>query len=154
MPEQIQYTQPPEPGSLDVGAALGTVCDVVEEAAEVEAVRDTSAALAIPRTHGAVAIATMTDRLLTRADGLAVGVAYIPVDRRSMRGARALARWETLKVKGPSDDPLGTWSYMRDLAHIVRDMVLALREHRATAATSTRAFVGRPSMPPLAPDTP
>ncbi|MEU5920884.1 hypothetical protein [Streptomyces sp. NPDC047141] len=99
-----------------------------------------------------MAIASMTDRLLTRVEGLAAGVEYIPVDLRSTRGSRALARWKTLTVKGPAGDPLGTWSYMRDLAHVACDMVHVLRDRRA--AEQSTAFVGRPSLPPIAPDAP
>ncbi|MFD0078251.1 hypothetical protein ACFVIY_38120 [Streptomyces sp. NPDC127166] len=135
-----------------LGAAVLQITDAVENHAEIEAERIAVAALALPHTHGAMAIASMTDRLLTRIEGLAVGIEYIPVDLRSTRGSRALARWETLKVKGPAADPLGTWSYMRNLAHVACDMVHVLRERRATE--QPKAFVGRPGMPPITPGAP
>jgi len=143
---------PTPTAGTDLGAAVLQITDAVEDAAEVEAERTAAAALALPHTHGAIAIASMTDRLLTCVEGLAAGIEYIPVDVRSTRGSRALARWETLKVKGPAADPLGTWSYMRDLAHIACEMVHTLRERRA--ARQTKAFVGRPGMPPITPGAP
>lgn len=152
MPEQSQHDRPPEPEVLDVGAALSTVCDAVEAAAEDEAERDAAAALAIRHTETAAAIATMTNRLLTRVEGLAVGVERIPVCRRGASGVGALATWERLKKQGPAADPLGNWSYMRTLAHAARGMVHSLREHRA--AEQPKIFVGRPDLPPLTPTAP
>jgi hypothetical protein len=90
--------------------------------------------------------------LLTRIEGLAVGVERIPVCRRGASGVGALATWERLKVQGPAPDPLGNWSYMRDLAHAILGMVHSLREHRT--AEQPKVFVGRPGMPPLTPDAP
>ncbi|MFB7374187.1 hypothetical protein ACFC0D_30560 [Streptomyces sp. NPDC056222] len=98
-----------------------------------------------------MAIASATDRLLTRVEGLVAGVELIPVCRRGARALGTLARWETLKAKGPAPDPLGNWSHMRELAHVARDLVRVLREHRE--AEQPGAFVGRPGLPPLAPDT-
>lgn len=134
---------------MPLGPLVVQVASAVEEHAEGEAERAASAALAIPHTHGAVAIASTTGRLLTRVEGLAVGIEYIPVCRRGARGVGVLARWETLKTKGPAPDPLGNWSYMRDLA---RDMVRVLHNHRT--AEQPKVFVGRPGMPPLTPSTP
>ncbi|MFG2775318.1 hypothetical protein [Streptomyces sp. NPDC048350] len=150
MPEQIQHDRPGESTPLDVAAALGAACTAVEEAAEGAAERDATAALDIPYTQGAVAIASAIDRLLTRIEGLAVGVERIPACRRGARGVGALAKWKTLAAKGPAPDPLGNWSYMRNIAHVTRDMVLTLREHRA--AERPKTFVGRTDLPPLAPD--
>ncbi|MEU6170022.1 hypothetical protein [Streptomyces tanashiensis] len=132
---------------VDLGTFLCQAVDAVERHAE--AARIAAAALALPHTHGAMAVASMTDRLLTRAEGMAAGIDRIPVCRRGDQGVGVLARWQTLKAKGPAADPLGTWSYMRDLAHLAHDMVRVLREHRA--AEQPKLFVGRPSMPPLAP---
>ncbi|MEU7124421.1 hypothetical protein [Streptomyces zaomyceticus] len=157
MHEHTEHTRGPEsaPGPA-AGTTLGTavlrIAAAVEEHAEDEAERASSAALAIPHTHGSVAIASATNRLLTRVEGLAVGIEYIPVCRRGARGVGVLARWETLKAKGPAPDPLGNWSYMRDLAHLARDMVRVLRDHRT--AERPKVFVGRPGMPPLTPSTP
>ncbi|MFD8640860.1 hypothetical protein ACFV14_11180 [Streptomyces zaomyceticus] len=152
MPDQVQHDRPPELEVHDVGAALDAVCDAVEEAAEDEAVRDAAAALAIRHTEDAAAIAAMTDRLLTRVEGLAVGVERIPVCRRGASGVGALATWERLKAQGPAPDPLGNWSYMRGLAHAARGMVHSLREHRA--AEQPKVFIGRPGLPPLTPTAP
>ena len=41
---------------------------------------------------------------------------------------------------------------MRDLAHLARDMVRVLRDHRT--AEQPKGFVGQPGMPPLTPSTP
>ncbi|MFH8717525.1 hypothetical protein [Streptomyces zaomyceticus] len=157
MREHTEHTKRPEsdPGpaaETALGTAVLRIAAAVEEHAEDEAERVASAALAVPHTHGAVAIASATDRLLTRVEGLAAGIEYIPVCRRGARGVGVLARWETLKAKGPAPDPLGNWSYMRDLAHLARDMVRVLRDHRT--AEQPKGFVGRPGMPPLMPSAP
>lgn len=148
MREDIRHSRAPEP-VLDV-AAFQAACTAAEEAAEAAAERDAATALDIPHTHGSVAIATATDRLLTRIEGLAAGIELIPVSRRGALGVGALAKWKTLKAKGPAPDPLGNWSHMRALAHVTRDMIRVLRQHRAEQQPS--AFVGRPGLPPLTPD--
>ncbi|WP_078944887.1 MULTISPECIES: hypothetical protein [Streptomyces] len=155
MHEQAEHTEQAS-GSLtvetDLGPALLQVATAMEEHAEDEAEREATAALAVRHTLPAAEVAALTNRLLTRVEGLAVGIEYIPVCRRSDRGVGVLARWETLKAKGPAPDPLGNWSYMRDLAHLTRDMVRVLREHRA--AERPKAFVGRPDRPHLTPGAP
>ncbi|MEU9861348.1 hypothetical protein AB0D99_10750 [Streptomyces sp. NPDC047971] len=148
MREHVQHDRPPE-SVPSVADAFDAACTAVEEAAEAEAARDATAALDIPHTRGAVAIASATDRLLTRVEGLAAGVELIPACRRGALGVGALGQWKTLKARGPAPDPLGTWSYMRDLAHVTRDMVRVLQQHRTEQRS---AFVGRPDMPPLTPD--
>ncbi|MEU9865472.1 hypothetical protein AB0D99_31850 [Streptomyces sp. NPDC047971] len=147
MRENVQHDRPAEP-VLDV-AAFHAACTAAEEAAEAEAERDATAALDIPHTHGSVAIASATDRLLTRVEGLAAGIELIPACRRGALGVGALGQWKALQAKGPAPDPLGNWSYLRDLAHVTRDMVRVLRQHRTE---QHRAFVGRPDALPLAPD--
>lgn len=151
MPEQIQHDRPLEPTALDVAALLGA-CDALEVVAEDEAERDATAALAIRSAYEADAITAMTNRLLTRVEGLAVGVERIPVCRRGASGVGALATWDRLKDQEPASEPLSSWSYMRSLAHAARGMVCSLREHRA--AEQPRVFVGRPGLPPLTPTAP
>ncbi|MEX0171776.1 hypothetical protein [Streptomyces sp. LMG1-1-1.1] len=136
---------------VPLGALLAQVVTPVEEYAEDEAERDATAALAIRSPYEPTAIAAMTNRLLTRIEGLAVGVERIPVCRRGASGVGALATWERLKAQAPAADPLGSWSYMRTLAHATHGMVHSLREHRS--AEQPKAFVGRPGMPPVAPRT-
>ncbi|MDV5147168.1 hypothetical protein R1T08_24075 [Streptomyces sp. SBC-4] len=138
---------------VPLGPLLSQAAITVEEHAETEAERIAAAALALPHTHGAMAIASMTDRLLTRVGGLAAGIEHIPVCRRGVRGVAALAKWQTLQDRGPAPDPLGNWSYMRELAHVAHDMVRVLQDHRA-AEQPRGAFVARPGMPPLTPGAP
>ncbi|MFC9700942.1 hypothetical protein ACFTWD_09650 [Streptomyces sp. NPDC056943] len=157
MREQTEHTDraesSPDPVvTADLVSSILQVSAAVEQHAETEAERDAAAALALPHTHGAVAIASMTDRLLTRVGGLAAGIELIPVCRRGVRGVAALAKWQMLQDRGPAADPLGNWSHMRDLAHLSHDMVRVLQDHRA--AEQPRAFVGRPGMPPLTPGAP
>ncbi|MFE6816861.1 hypothetical protein [Streptomyces sp. NPDC057677] len=134
---------------VPLGPLLAQVVTPVEEHAENEAERDATAALAMRSAYEPTAIAAMTDRLLTRIEGLAVGVERIPVCRRGASGVGALATWERLKAQAPPADPLNSWSYMRTLAHATHGMVHSLREHRA--AEQPRVFVGRPGLPPLTP---
>ncbi|MFE5710595.1 hypothetical protein ACFQ7J_07185 [Streptomyces sp. NPDC056501] len=154
--EETQYAgQAGDSPAPTIETALSTavllLATPVEEHAEDEAERAAAAALAIPHTSRTVAVATITDRLLTRIEGLAVGIERIPVCRRGVSGVGALAKWQMLTANGPAADPLGNWSYMRELAHVTRDMVRVLREHRA--AEQSKAFVGRIDRPPLAPGT-
>ncbi|MFE6852286.1 hypothetical protein ACFVDH_16025 [Streptomyces sp. NPDC057674] len=156
MSDQVHTDRPPELELLDAGATLGAalsaVCDDVEEAAENEAERDASAALAIRSAYDEPnVIAEMTARLLTRAEGLAVGVERIPVCRRGASGVGALATWERLQAEGPASGQLGSWTYMRALAHATHGMINSLREHRA--ASQPKVFVGRPDLPPLTPSS-
>ncbi|MFH8717221.1 hypothetical protein [Streptomyces zaomyceticus] len=155
MREQAEHTGRADSSltvEADLGPALLQVATAVEEHAEDEAERDATAALAVRHTLPAIEVAAMTNRLLTRVEGLAVGVERIPVCCRGASGIGALATWERLKEQGPAPDPLGNWSYLRDLAHSAHGMVHSLREHRA--AEQPQAFVGRSGMPPLAPDAP
>ncbi|MFB7356058.1 hypothetical protein [Streptomyces gardneri] len=157
MREQTEHTDraesSPDAVVINLVSSILQVSAVVEEAAETEADRDAAAALALPHTHGAAAVASMTTRLLTRVGGLAAGIELIPVCRRGVRGVAALAKWETLRAKGPAADPLGNWSHMRELAHTAHEMVRVLQEHRA-AEQPRGAFVGRPGMPPHTPGAP
>ncbi|MGW6418381.1 DUF6415 family natural product biosynthesis protein [Streptomyces sp. NPDC055055] len=100
--------------------------------AAAQAERAAAAALALPHTHGAVAIAATTNRLLTHLEHLITHVADISLPHRPAPGTTVLNRWETLKTRGPAPDPLGNWSYMRDLAHLTRDITKTLHQHHTT----------------------
>ncbi|MFG2837016.1 hypothetical protein ACGFYE_18675 [Streptomyces zaomyceticus] len=147
MPEQSERTV-----EVDLSAPLLQIATSVEEHAEDEAERDATAALAFRHTAQAATVAAMTNQLLTRVEGLAVGVERIPACRRGASGVGALATWQRLKAQGPAPDPLGNWSYMRSLAHAALGMVTSLRDHRA--AEQPQVFVGRPGLPPLTPPAP
>ncbi|MCX5229652.1 hypothetical protein [Streptomyces sp. NBC_00233] len=155
--DETQYAEqagdnPARTVETDLGAAILEAATALEQHAENAAERDATAALAIRSAYEPEAIAEMTGRLLTRVEGLAVGVERIPVCRRGASGVGALATWERLKAQGPASDPLDSWTYMRTLAHATHGMVHSLREHRA--AEQPRVFVGRPGLPPLTPTAP
>ncbi|MFG3493017.1 hypothetical protein [Streptomyces sp. NPDC047972] len=99
-----------------------------------------------------LALARLTDALVTHCAGLAVGIETIPADERPVRGQGALRDWAQLQQDGPGDGPLGPWSYARMLAVVARSMVTALRDHRAATERRTH-YVARPGLPPLAPSS-
>ncbi|MER7960258.1 DUF6415 family natural product biosynthesis protein [Streptomyces sp. NPDC096030] len=138
--------------AIEVAGALLRATVALEKAAEEAAERDINRVLRMKHHPGNVELAKLTDRLLTRGDGLSGGVDAIPVAERDARATGVCETWERLKADGPEDGPLGTWSYTRHLALTARDMVRALRERRAAQLRSIAPFVGRPDLPPLAPD--
>ncbi|MGW6566429.1 DUF6415 family natural product biosynthesis protein [Streptomyces sp. NPDC054975] len=148
-----QHDRPPEPSiEVDFASILLQACDVFEEHAEEAAERDINRALGLKHHPGDVALADLTDRLLSRCDGLSGGIEGIPVAQRDARATGVLETWAKLKADGPDDGPLGTWSYTKHLALTARDMVRALRDHRTRSNRDLAAFVGRTDLPPIAPD--
>ncbi|MFF9018439.1 hypothetical protein ACF09C_36450 [Streptomyces sp. NPDC014870] len=157
MREQIQHdgADRPIPGrsvEVEFAGILLQACDAFEEQAEAVAERDIAEALGLRHHPGDIALAQLTDRLLSRCDGLSGGIEGIPVAERTPRAAGVLETWEKLKADGPGDGPLGTWSYTRHLALTGRDMVRALQERRAAHSQSLPAFFGRGELPPIPPD--
>ncbi|MFD3947810.1 hypothetical protein [Streptomyces sp. NPDC058579] len=114
---------------------------------------DINEALGLRHHPGDIALANLTDRLLSRCEGLAGEVAGIRPEERGARGNGVLETWAKLRADGPQDGPLGTWSYTKHLALAARDMVRTLRDHRAASNRTLAASVGHPDLPPLAPDT-
>ncbi|MFF0426924.1 DUF6415 family natural product biosynthesis protein [Streptomyces sp. NPDC004520] len=154
MYEQTEHTRPAGPTvEVHLGALVLQAVDAVEEHAEDAALLVINQVLSMYGKPGDLEIAQLTDRLLTHCANLAVGVETIPEGRRPQRGQGALTDWAQLQKDGPRDGPLGTWSYVRQLALVARNMVSALREHRA-APTGRAPYVGRPDRPPFAPSTP
>ncbi|MDT9689186.1 hypothetical protein Q5762_12705 [Streptomyces sp. P9(2023)] len=157
MREHIQHDRSdgvePVPGvEARFAALLLRACDEFEEHAEKAAERDIAEALGLNNHPGDVALADLTDRLLTRCAGLSGGVEGIRPDERGIRGNGVLETWAKLKADGPEDGPLGTWSYTRQLALVARDLIRTLREHRAKQNQTLPSFVGRSDLPPIAPD--
>ncbi|MEU6944308.1 hypothetical protein ABZ957_03535 [Streptomyces sp. NPDC046316] len=155
MRQEIQHDRAdaPAPGvEVQFAGLLLHACDAFEEQAEAAAEHDISEALALRHHPGNVALADLTDRLISRCDGLSGGIEGIRESERSVRASGVLETWEKLRTDGPEDGPLGTWSYTRQLALTARDMVRVLREHRAAQRHAIAPFVGRPGLPPLAPD--
>ncbi|MFF5639750.1 DUF6415 family natural product biosynthesis protein [Streptomyces sp. NPDC012825] len=107
-------------------------------------------ALAIRQNPGLQELALLTDALLTHCASLAADVKAIPIEQRSTRGAGALMDWAKLQADGPADGPLGSWSYAPQLALVARNLLRAICDHRS-ATLERAAYVGRPSLPPLAP---
>ncbi|GGY29618.1 hypothetical protein GCM10010363_07570 [Streptomyces omiyaensis] len=91
-------------------------------------------------------LARVTATLLDYLDVLERGLLTVPPVDLCARGRGALEVLARLRAEGPSSSPLGTWSYPRHLALCARDMLTAIREHRAAAP-----FIGRPDRPPVAP---
>ncbi|MER6099426.1 DUF6415 family natural product biosynthesis protein [Streptomyces sp. NPDC001728] len=145
MPEQSEHTRAAE----DLVGFL-QIATTVEERAEDAALATIRRALTMQQSLDALALARLADDLLTHCASLAVGVETIPENERPTRGQGALRDWAQLKADGPGGGPLGTWSYTRQLATVARNMVTAIRDHRA--ATEGRApYVGRRELPPLTP---
>lgn len=146
----------PEQQHAIEGGLTAPVLQIVtsdEEQAEDKALIAVRRALTTEQGLDALALAQLTDTLLTHCADFARAIEALPMHRRPVRGQGALRDWATLQKDGPGDGPLGTWSYARQLALVARSMVKALRSHRAS--TETRApYVGRPGLPPLAPSAP
>lgn len=149
---QEQHDRPPKIVEVALRDFLLQAAVAVEEHAEDAAERDINRALGLKHHPGDVALAELTDRLLTRCAGLCDGVEGVPAAERDARASAVLETWAKLKADGPEDGPLGTWSYTKHLALTARDMVRVIREHRAAHLDAGAPFVGRPGLPPLAPD--
>lgn len=149
MDEQPQHDRPAETlVAIDLGAALDQMADAVEEHVERAAEQDIAEGLALSRHHpGDIALAVLTDRLLTHCSTLAMGVTTIPVASRPQRGAAALEVWHKLLEDGPDEGTLANWSYARRLALTARDMLDAVKKHRRAERPAT--FVGRETLPPV-----
>ncbi|MYV68367.1 hypothetical protein GT043_21005 [Streptomyces sp. SID2131] len=160
MSEQPQDTTASEAGPGVLAAAemalgktlLLQAATVLEEHVESAALSLIRQALAIRQNPGAQELAELTDSLLTHCASLAVGVQTISTEQRPTRGAGALRDWAQLQADGPGDGPFGPWSYARQLALVARSMLQAIHEHRG-AALERAAYIGRPSLPPLAPNS-
>ncbi|MFE5901221.1 DUF6415 family natural product biosynthesis protein [Streptomyces sp. NPDC056488] len=144
----------PSATETDLGTTLlrQAATALEEEHAETAAFSLVRQALAIRQTPAPQELAELTDSLLTHCASLAVGVQTIPARQRPARGAGALRDWAQLQADGPADGPLGPWSYARQLALVARNMLQAICDHRGTALERA-AYVGRPSLPPLAPSS-
>ncbi|MFE5967142.1 hypothetical protein [Streptomyces sp. NPDC056463] len=155
MREQIEHNRAGKPASgveVHFAGLLLQACNAFEEQAEAAAEHDIAEALALRHHPGNVALADLTDRLLSRCEGLSGGIEGIPATERDARATGVLETWTKLKADGPADGPLGTWSYTRQLALTARDMIRALRERRTQQQSAVATFIGRPDLPPLAPD--
>ncbi|MCX5390437.1 hypothetical protein [Streptomyces sp. NBC_00094] len=151
MPEQIKHERPPEQTvEVHLGALLVQVADAVEGHVEDAVGTDIAGALALRHHPGDIALAQLTNRLLTHCATLANGVTEIPESDRSPRGHAVLETWAKLQEDGPADGPLGSWSYPRHLALTARDMLQAIHDHRHQTQVHG-LFVGHRNMPPLAP---
>ncbi|WP_251065936.1 DUF6415 family natural product biosynthesis protein [Streptomyces sp. ISL-36] len=128
----------------------GDVEDPVKDSVEADIRR----VLEMRHHPDALALAALTDRLLTHCITLAAGVEEIPPAERSVRGAAVLETWTQLLADGPEDGPLGPWSYARHLALAARDMLSALNDHQAADRGAGAPFVGRSGLPPLTPESP
>ncbi|WP_432116639.1 DUF6415 family natural product biosynthesis protein [Streptomyces sp. S1] len=107
-------------------------------------------ALVIRQNPDAQELAELTDSLLTHCASLASNLEAIPAEARPARGAGALRDWAQLQKDGPADGPLGNWSHARQLALVARNMLQALDAHR-DGAPDRAPYIGRPTLPPLAP---
>ncbi|WP_329423969.1 DUF6415 family natural product biosynthesis protein [Streptomyces sp. NBC_01268] len=152
MDEQPQHDRPTDTTEVVLGPLVVELADAVECQIEEDARRDVSYALGLRHRPDSVALADLTDRLLTHCIALAPFIELIPEAERPQRGTAALTAWARLREAGPEDGPRGNWSYARGLAVAAHDMVEALRERRRTARTAR--FVGRETLPPVAADTP
>ncbi|MFE5546631.1 hypothetical protein ACFQ71_22760 [Streptomyces sp. NPDC056534] len=138
---------------VPLGPLIAQAATALEEHAEDAALATVRKALTMQQNLDPLALARLTDALLTHCASLAVGIETIPAGRRPVRGQGALRDWATLQKDGPGDGPLGSWSYARQLAMVTRSMVTALRDHRA-AEESRTPFIGRRDLPPLTPTAP
>ncbi|MFF5393423.1 DUF6415 family natural product biosynthesis protein [Streptomyces sp. NPDC013012] len=158
MSDQLQE---PTASQTDLGAlaaaeeALGATLllqatTVLEDHVESAALSLIRQALAIRQNPSPQELALLTDALLTHCASLAADVEAIPAQQRRARGAGALRDWAQLREDGPADGPLGPWSYARQLALVARNLLRAIGDNR-DAALERAAYIGRPSLPPLAP---
>ncbi|MET9934371.1 MULTISPECIES: DUF6415 family natural product biosynthesis protein [unclassified Streptomyces] len=140
----------PSATEMDLGTILlrQAATALEGEHAETAAFSLVRQALAVRQTPAPQELAELTDSLLTHCASLAVGVRTIPAQQRPARGVGALKDWAQLQADGP----LGPWSYARQLALVARNMLQAICGHRG-AALERAAYVGRPSLPPLAPSS-
>ncbi|MFE0738747.1 DUF6415 family natural product biosynthesis protein [Streptomyces sp. NPDC058855] len=150
MVEQPQHDDPAgQTVEFNLGTALASLADAVEEHVEADAHRDITYALGLERHHpGDEALAVLTDRLITHCSMLASGVAEIPEERRPRRGAAAAGVFRKLAEHGPDSGTLANWSYARHLAQAGRDMLAAIEEHRQAERAAAR-FAGRLGLPPV-----
>lgn len=150
MDEQPQHDRPAEHA---VEVPLGPLVIQLADAAEEHVEQDISEGLALSRHHpGDVALAVLTDKLLTHCGTLAAGVDRIPEASRSQRGAAALEVWRKLVEDGPEAGTLANWSYARHLAQVGRDLLDAIKEHHRGERPAS--FVGRETLPPVAAESP
>ncbi|MFC8156301.1 DUF6415 family natural product biosynthesis protein [Streptomyces cinereoruber] len=155
MPEHLQHTTTPEtgrgmPAEADLAKALlRQAAKALEERAPA-AFTLIRQALAIRHTPDAQELAELTDSLLKHCASLASDLEAIPAEARPARGAGALRDWAQLRKDGPADGPLGNWSYARQLALVARNMLQALDAHR-DGPPDRAPYIGRPTLPPLAP---
>ncbi|MGW6243877.1 DUF6415 family natural product biosynthesis protein [Streptomyces roseolus] len=148
MPEQREAGTPTIP-EVHLGALLVGPGPSVDHRAEHNAEAAIEAALSMRVHPGEEELARLTNYLLTYCALLANGLHAVPADDLCTRGQAALLVWDKLRVDGPADGPLGTWSYPRHLAHCARDMMTAIRDHRTSS--SAAAFIGRTGLPPVPP---
>ncbi|MBT2446836.1 hypothetical protein J7F03_07050 [Streptomyces sp. ISL-43] len=120
----------------------------IEEAAETDIVEVLTTE---PET---MKLAELTSRLVTHCKCLAVGLGEIALAERSSRALGALRDWEDVASADPEQetcyDATTDLGYARMLALIARNLLTALREHRA-AQPASGAFVGRVGLPPITP---
>ncbi|MFJ3786994.1 DUF6415 family natural product biosynthesis protein [Streptomyces sp. NPDC090093] len=144
------------PGTLaaaeeDLGRALLLqAATAIEEHVESTALSLIRQALAIRQHPDIHELAALTDKLLTHCASLASELEATPAEARPARGAGALRDWSQLQADGPADGPLGNWSYARQLALVARNMLQALDVHR-DGIPARAPYIGRPTLPPLAP---
>ncbi|MEV7282887.1 hypothetical protein [Streptomyces sp. NPDC093111] len=139
--------------SVDLGAALDEAADITEAHIEEEAERHIGYALRLQRhCPDDVALAHLTDSLISYCSSLAQGVSMIPAVERPSRGTAAVETWTQLVKAGPDTGPLANWSYARQLGLIGRDLLQTLQYHRR--ADRHAAFIGRTELPPVAVDRP
>ncbi|MEU8759384.1 hypothetical protein [Streptomyces sp. NPDC048659] len=155
MDEEPQHDRPAETlVAVDLGAALATAADGIEEHVEAEAERHIAFAVRLEHhCPSDAAIAQLTNDLLTHCSSLAQGVMLIPEAERPERGLAAVRMWTELVETGPQDGPLGNWSYARQLGITGRTLLQELREHRRTSRRRA-AFVGRTELPPVPVESP
>ncbi|MBT2471575.1 hypothetical protein J7E97_27855 [Streptomyces sp. ISL-66] len=144
-------------------AATGGVCGSLGEAllqmavaieAGVEEAAETDIVEVLTTEPETMRLAELTLRLATHCKCLAVGLGEIALAERSPRALGALRDWEDVDSADPEldtrYDATSNLGYARMLALIARNLLTALRDHRA-AQPASRAFVGRTGMPPIAP---
>ncbi|MFE6457255.1 DUF6415 family natural product biosynthesis protein [Streptomyces cinereoruber] len=161
MREHIEHTSqagnaPGTAAEVDLGTTLLLqAAAALEEHVETAAFTLVRRALAIRQNPDPQELAHLTDMLLTHCASLAVGVENIPAEKRPQRGAGALRDWARLQEDGPSDGPLGPWSYARQLALVARNMLQALQalDDRRDGIAARAPYIGRPTLPPAAPSS-
>lgn len=147
MPEHEQHER--ATAEVHLGALLVQTTDTADAQAAIDA------ALRMHHHPGDETLVHLTDRLLTHCASLGAALAEIAEAERPARGTAAMEYWAGLRDSGPTDGPLANWSYCRQLALVARDMLQALDDYRTGARRrADGAFVGRESMPPLAPGQP